>query len=191
MKRIFVALFVFIFLLPACAFAGVEELLAGARAEVSRRPWYKSGYYSGGYPPLHEGVCTDLIWRAFRDAGINLKDLIDADIKAEPSAYPRVNGRPEPNIDFRRVPNQSVFFSRHAEVLSIAFRPADKAVMSGWKAGDIVVFKNPDHIAIVSDKTNRNGVPLLLHNDGPWAREGDDFESWAKKGLVAHYRWKW
>ena len=31
-------------------------------------------------------------------------------------------------------------------------------------------------------------TPLLLHNDGPWASEGDDFMSWYERGIVAHYR---
>lgn len=170
---------------------GVDELLAGARAEADRRPWYQSGYYRGGYPPDNVGVCTDLVWRAFRAAGIDLKARMDADIKANPSAYPRVGGRPDPNIDFRRVPNQSAFFRRHALTLDTSFKPGDPKIMADWRAGDLVVFKSPDHIAIVSDKKNRKGVPLLLHNDGPWASEGDDFEKWARRGIVAHYRWKW
>lgn len=182
--------FVLFFIYPTQAEAGAEKLLAGAREEASRAPFYTSGYYRGGYPPETVGVCTDVIWRAFRVAGLEIKELIDSDIKANPSAYPCVAGRPDRNIDFRRVPNQSVFFRRHAEVLSTAFKPGDAQLMSQWQAGDIVVFKNPDHIAIVSDKKNRKGVPLLLHNEGPWASEGDDFEKWAKRGIVAHYRWK-
>lgn len=188
----FISIFILLFLfISVPAWAGVAELLAGGRAEVLRGPLYKSDYYRGGYPPPEFGVCTDLIWRAFRDAGIELKSLIDADIKANPGAYPRVGGKADPNIDFRRVPNQSVFFSRHAQVLGTAFKPGDPKSMASWQAGDIVVFKGPDHIAIISDKKSWKGVPFLIHNDGPWASEGNDFESWAARGIVAHYRWKW
>lgn len=190
MRRLLPLLFPLLFAVPAGA-ATVEDLLAGARAEVNRRPWYASDYYRGGFPPENVGVCTDLIWRAFRDAGIDLKTLIDADIGANPAFYPRVGGKPDPNIDFRRVPNQSAFFRRQAEALPTSFKPSDPASLLHWRPGDLVVFKGPDHIAIISDKKNRQGVPYLLHNDGPWASEGDDFEKWAGRGIVAHYRWKW
>lgn len=189
MRRFLLLFFLLLWALPAQS-ATVQDLLAGARAEVSRRPWYTSGYYRGGYPPDDVGVCTDLVWRAFRSAGIELKERIDADIKASPPAYPRVGSRPDRNIDFRRVPNQSAFFRRHASVLSTAFNPAEASSLAHWQPGDLVVFKGPDHIAIISDKKNRKGVPYLLHNDGPWASEGDDFAKWAARGIVAHYRWK-
>ena len=38
-------------------------------------------YYSGGYPPDSEGVCTDVIWRALKNAGYSLKDMVDADMQ--------------------------------------------------------------------------------------------------------------
>lgn len=165
-----------------------EKLIKGAREEADRHPIYRSAYYSGGFPPAYEGVCTDLIWRAFKDAGVDLKALIDADIRRNKSAYPRVKGKPDPNIDFRRVPNQTVFFRRHAKILGTTMTPGDKAVTDTWQPGDIVVFANPDHIAILSDKRNASGVPYLLHNQGPFATEGDDFMAWYACGIVAHFR---
>jgi len=51
------------------------DILLGARAEAERKPEYKSVYYAGGYPPATEGVCTDVIWRALRDAGYSLKEM--------------------------------------------------------------------------------------------------------------------
>ncbi len=162
-------------------------LIQGARVEIKRAPLYRSAYYKGGYPPDREGVCTDLIWRAFRHAGYDLKKLIDADIRKAPAAYPRAR-KPDPNIDFRRVPNQTVFFKRHAQSLSTAIKPGNAENMRLWQPGDIVVFAGPDHIAILSDKRNDEGVPLLLHNQGPWATEDDDFTAWAKGGIVAHFR---
>ena len=164
------------------------RLMAGGRQEAARKPVYQSGYYSGGYPPESEGVCTDVIWRAYKYAGYDLKKNMDADIKANTSAYPRVNGKPDSNIDFRRVPNQRVFFARHGQSLTTKFSPGDKAVKSQWRPGDLVSFQNPDHIAIISDKSNADGYPYLIHNDGPWASEGDDFEVWAAKGITGHYR---
>ncbi len=162
-----------------------KTLIEGAREEAGRRPLYRSAYYSGGYPPENEGVCTDVIWRAFKFAGYDLKQMIDADIKKNRKAYPRA-GKPDPNIDFRRVPNQTSFFRRHAETLTNSIEAEN---MESWQPGDIVVFTNRDHIAILSDKRNRDGVPLLLHNQGPFATEGDDFMAWYERGIVAHFRY--
>ncbi len=39
----------------------LKDIVAGARAEVMRKPQYRSAYYQGGYPPATEGVCTDLV----------------------------------------------------------------------------------------------------------------------------------
>lgn len=36
--------------------------------------------------------------------------FIDADIAENTGLYPRAQGTPDPNIDFRRVPNLRVFF---------------------------------------------------------------------------------
>ena len=162
----------------------IQRLILGAREETDRKPWYRSAYYSGGYPPATEGVCTDLVWRAFQAAGYDLKKKMDADIRANRGAYPRV-GKPDPNIDFRRVPNQTAFFRRHAKSLTTRIDAKD---LPSWQPGDIVVFTNPDHIAILSDRRNDRDFPLLLHNQGPFATEGDDFMAWYERGIVAHFR---
>jgi hypothetical protein len=177
---------------PACdvnlnGINDADDLILGGREEACRRPTYKSAYHQGGYPPENEGVCTDVIWRAFARAGLDLKALIDADIKKCPDLYPRAS-KPDPNIDFRRVKNMNVFFSRHAKSLTVKIVPNDPQNLALWQGGDIVVFKSPDHIAVLSDKRNAEGIPLLLHNQGPCASEGDDFMSWYSRGIVAHYR---
>ena len=164
-----------------------DDLIEGARLEAQRRPVYKSAYYRGGYPPATEGVCTDVIWRAFAHTGFDLKKSLDADIAKHPTLYPRAK-KPDPHIDFRRVPNMLVFFKRHATSLSTRIAPHDKHTLVEWQGGDIVVFANPDHIAVLSDKRNSEGIPLLLHNQGPWATEGDDFMAGYERGIVAHYR---
>ena len=48
------------------------DILLGARKDAENKPTYVSKYYSGGYPPENEGVCADVIWRAFENAGYNL-----------------------------------------------------------------------------------------------------------------------
>ena len=47
----------------------LEDIIQGARADVENKSRYKDAYYRGGYPPEDEGVCTDVIWRAFRNSG--------------------------------------------------------------------------------------------------------------------------
>lgn len=90
------------------------DMVLGARAYIGTHPHYKSKYYAGGYPDDGLGVCTDVIWQAFRAAGYSLKDLVDADIAAHPECYPNIE-TPDGNIDFRRVSNLDTFFRRHAQ----------------------------------------------------------------------------
>ena len=166
----------------------LRDIVEGAKEEVMRKPHYRSVYYQGGYPPDSEGVCTDVVWRAFQDAGYNLKELIDRDIRENTSQYPRVEGKPDPNIDFRRVPNIIVFFRRHGLELTTEIKPRDVDNLYLWQAGDIVTFDYPyEHIAIISDKRRADGVPYLLHNAGPTASETDKLLSWPSS-ITGHFR---
>lgn len=167
-----------------------DDLIAGGRREVRQKPRYRSAYYpGGGYPPAGEGVCTDLVWRAFREAGYDLKAMIDMDIRARTAAYPRVAGQPDPDIDFRRVPNQRVFFQRYGLSLTTVLRPGDALNLARWQPGDLVTFKDADHIAVLSTRRNRQGVPYLIHNPGPRPVEADDLWALYRQGrLTGHYR---
>jgi len=166
----------------------LEDIVNGGRAEAERKPGYVNAYYRGGYPPATEGVCTDVIWRAFRDAGYNLKEMVDKDIKNNVRAYPRVNGEPDPNIDFRRVPNLVSFFKRHADILTTEVLPDSTGNLAQWQGGDIVVYGAPLwHIGVVSDKRRPDGVPLLIHNGGPYAAENDMLLDWPSP-IVHHFR---
>lgn len=166
----------------------LDDIVQGAREYVRSRPKYKDGYYAGGYPPPGEGVCTDVIWQALRAAGYDLKAMVDADIRAHPGLYPRVKGKPDPNIDFRRVSNLVVFFQRHAASLTTEVRPGAPENLKEWQGGDIVVFGPPlEHIAVVSDRRRPDGVPYLLHNAGPYAGESDALLSWPT-AITHHFR---
>ena len=155
---------------------------------MENKPRYKSAYYDGGYPPPDEGVCTDVIWRAFLNAGYNLKDMIDKDIRENTSDYPRVNGAPDPNIDFRRVKNLVPFFKKFATSLTTEIIPGVAENLKEWQGGDIVVFGEPvEHIAIVSDKRRNDGVPLIIHNAGPYTLENDMIQNWPSP-ITHHFR---
>jgi uncharacterized protein YijF (DUF1287 family) len=171
------------------AVADPLDIVNGANNEVLNKTKYMSNYYNGGFPPKGEGVCTDVIWRGFEVAGINLKNLIDEDIKNNTNLYYRVEGKPDPNIDFRRVPNQDVFFSRYCESLTTEVKARDAENLEKWQPGDIVVFiEGYEHIGIISNKRDKNGVPYVIHNTKPNAST-IKLSSFSAP-IHAHYRWK-
>jgi len=158
-----------------------RDIMLGARMDAENKPKYDGSYHAGGYPPEDIGVCTDVVWRAFENAGYNLKEMIDEDIKNHTDEYPRVGGRPDPNIDFRRVPNLKVFFERYAISLTL-----DPYEIDQWQPGDIVTFGNK-HIGIISDRRNKNGVPYLIHNGGQPMREEDVLTRYRPE-ISGHFR---
>lgn len=164
-----------------------EDIVLGGRKEADKKVKYKSEYYVGGYPPENEGVCTDLVWRAFKDAGYNLKDMVDEDIRNHPGDYKRIEGKPDPNIDFRRVPNLYVYFKKYATSLTTELRPNDIENLKEWQPGDILTFDHTEHIAIVSDKRRTDGIPYIIHNAPTHAREGDEIMYWMPK-ITGHFR---
>lgn len=156
------------------------DILKGARKDALRHPTYVDEYYEGGYPPSSKGVCTDLVWRAFKQAGYDLKAMVDADIAARPWAYPHIE-TPDPNIDFRRVKNLSIFFKTYAQSLT-----TDITDISQWQPGDIVIFGDDVHIGIISDYRNADGVAFVLHNGGSNPDREEDALS--HDVVTGHYR---
>lgn len=155
------------------------DILLGARKDAENHPKYDSAYIAGGYPPDDIGVCSDVVWRAFKNAGYSLRDMVDNDIRRRPEAYTEIK-KPDIDIDFRRVRNLKVFFDKYAEKLT-----TDISKISEWQAGDIVIFNNDKHIGIVSDKRNSKGVTWIIHNGGQPQRE----EDYLKRAVVtSHYR---
>jgi len=161
------------------------DILNGAKKEAKSHPKYKSAYYAGGYPSDDEGVCTDTIWRALKEAGYLLKDYVDFDISRSIESYPRVAGKQDKNIDFRRVKNLKVFFDRNTLSLSL-----DVHDISSFQPGDIVIFgEDYNHIGIISDIRNKKGIPYLIHNAGQLNREENVLFWYAKKNkITGHYR---
>lgn len=159
------------------------DILAGARADAAAAPAYDDGYYEGGYPPEGRGACTDTVWRAFAEAGYDLKAMVDADIARDPAAYAQAVPEPDPNIDFRRVRVLDVFFARYARALT-----TDTSDVAAWQAGDIVVFGGGRHIGIVSDLRDANGTPFIIHNMGQPRREEDYLVYPFGMPPTAHYR---
>lgn len=152
-------------------------LIAAARRQVGVTLHYDPAYsvlaFPNGDVPRVKGVCTDVLVRAYRDAfGIDLQTLVNADMRAAFSAYPKTWGlrRPDRNIDHRRVPNLRVFMQRKGALLPLATTAA------GWRPGDIFTSLIDDrlpHIGIVSDRRGASGAWAIIHNIGAGAREDD------------------
>lgn len=155
------------------------EMLNGARKFVEQKPKYKSEYYDGGYPPEGVGVCTDVVAAAFLEAGYDLRELVDSDIRAHRESYPGISVV-DKNIDYRRVRNLKIFLERNAISLTTDIHDIDE-----WQGGDIVVF--PSHIAIVSDRRNKEGVTYIIHHGGQPVYEEDGLKRYEGK-VVGHYR---
>jgi uncharacterized protein YijF (DUF1287 family) len=167
-----------------------EKLIAAARAQIgvtrSYDPAYTAIPFPGGDVPREKGVCTDVIVRAYRDAfGLDLQALVNADMRAHFSDYPKAWGlkRPDPNIDHRRVLNLAAYFTRHrAKLAGAAFAPTEA------QPGDLVTQLLPGnlpHIGIVSDKGALDGRFLMIHNIGAGAEESDVLATYALTGRYA------
>ena len=175
--------------LPNDAPAQLKQLLDGAIAQAgvttSYDPTYVTLKYPGGDVPADTGVCSDVVVRAFRKAGIDLQKEIHEDMTAARSDYPTKWGdiSPDANIDHRRVLNLMAYFRRQRKSLPITYDAED------YQPGDIVAWELTggfDHIGIVtnmlSDSENRY---LIVHNVGAGTRVEDVLFDWNIKG---HYR---
>lgn len=154
------------------------DIYLSALDYVKTKPKYKSKYYNGGFPNDNFGVCTDVVAFAFLNAGYNLRDLVDEDIRENMELY-NID-KPDKNIDFRRVKNLKIFFDRTASTLT-----NDVNEYMDFQKGDIVVFDK--HIAIISEKRNKKGIPYIIHNSGNLKYVEDAL---TKYNIVGHYRWK-
>ena len=155
------------------------DFLIGAKTEAKKHPKYDTSYFDGGYPPDNIGVCTDVIWRAFKNAGYSLRDMVDKDILANPKKYTKVTQR-DNNIDFRRVGNLLVFFDSYALSMTV-----DINDIKEWQPGDIVIFRGDKHIGMISDKRNSIGQPYIIHNAGQNNFEEDYINN---EEITGHYR---
>ena len=174
---------------PPAATGRAARLIAAARAQIGVTVRYDPGYtplaFPGGDVPRERGVCTDVVIRAYRDAlGLDLQALVNADMREEFGAYPRIWGlrRPDRSIDHRRVPNLRIWLTRQGAALPI---PADGA---GWRPGDIFTSRvdgSAPHIGLVSDRRGPDGW-LVVHNIGAGTREEDGLSDWP---ITGRYRW--
>ena len=146
------------------------DVLVGAKKTVLNADAYTEGYVTIEYPngdvPREMGVCTDVIIRAVRNAGIDLQKELHEDIKRARNHYPMIKGKGNPHIDQRRVQTLLPYFKRHWEKHTAALddtndplRPGDVIFMDTFPSRS-----GPDHIGIVSDTMGPSGLPLIINN---------------------------
>lgn len=180
------------FAVPAGAAPGpgsARALIAAARRQVGVTLHYDPAYTRLAFPngdvPRVKGVCTDVVVRAYRDAlALDLQALVNADMRAHFSAYPRNWGlrAPDRNIDHRRVPNLASYLRRRGAALPVPDQ------IAGWQPGDIftsLIDGRLPHIGIVSDRRGLRGW-LVIHNIGAGAREEDALTT---HPLTGRFRW--
>jgi uncharacterized protein len=164
----------------------VEGAIEQTRYTFSYDPAYVKLSYPGGDVPQDRGVCSDVVVRAFRKAGVDLQKEVHEDISRNFSAYPNVwgNKKPDSNIDHRRVPNLMMYFKRQGKAVAITKAAGD------YLPGDVVAWDLGNgllHIGIVSNvKLKQQDAFCIVHNIGAGARIEDALFSWK---IIGHYRY--
>jgi uncharacterized protein YijF (DUF1287 family) len=150
-------------------------------------PAYVRIPYPGGDVPADTGVCTDEIIRSYRAVDVDLQKEVHEDMTKNFTAYPGkwrwFLGKPDSNIDHRRVPNLMVFFQRKGEGLPITNLAED------YKPGDLVTWDlggGVPHIGIVVDRKAASGHYMIVHNIGHGPRMEDVLLNWK---ITGHYRY--
>jgi uncharacterized protein YijF (DUF1287 family) len=169
----------------------VNRVMAAALAQTTRPVRYDGAYrriaYPGGDVPPEVGVCTDVVVRAYRAAGVDLQQRVHEDMKRAFAEYPRHWGlaRPDANIDHRRVPNLQTYFRRRGVARPVTLLPSE------YLEGDVVTWMLPGnlpHVGLVTARRSSDGQrPLIVHNIG----RGPEVEDMLfQYPVTGHYRYR-
>lgn len=169
----------------------IKKVLESAIEQTKITTGYDPNYVVISYPmgdvKPETGVCTDVVIRSFRNAGVDLQKEVHEDMTANFSAYPAKWSlkSPDTNIDHRRVPNLQTFFTRKGKSLPITDKPED------YKPGDTVAWdldgKGMTHIGLVSNLWNEQTKRYsIIHNIGGGAKAEDAIFNWK---IIGHYRY--
>ena len=168
----------------------VTQIIASAIEQTTVTTGYDPAYVGIEYPngdvAPETGVCSDVVVRAFRKAGIDLQKEVHEDMGRAWEKYPKrwgASGR-DTNIDHRRVGNLRTYFERQGKSRPLTtdrsqYLPGD---IVSWDLGNKV-----DHIGIVVNvwSEQSNGY-LIVHNIGSGARMEDVLLNWE---ITGHYRY--
>lgn len=166
-----------------------DQIVANAIEQTQGAVTYDSTYTRIPYPmgdvPKNRGVCSDVVVRAYRAAGIDLQQEVHEDMRQHFASYPqtwKLRG-PDSNIDHRRVPNLMTFFQRRGAGLRISNSASE------YRAGDLVAWDlggGVTHIGILVPAANGGQRPSVVHNIGAGPKLEDVLFSWK---IIGHYRY--
>lgn len=181
LKKITLPIICVTFLFALCAQADSgEKILEEAYNEIENETRYNTEMLEKYFPPTfregkntgkavypngdvnpNQGICADLVVRAFRNAGMDLQQLVHRDILANLKAYGVKT--PDKYIDHRRVWILNIYLKRNWTSLSLKLDNPNH-----WQPGDIVVWdmgsKKHLHIGIIGEKRRHDGLPYVIHN---------------------------
>lgn len=165
----------------------LESAVRQTKITKTYDPKYVAIPYPNGDVPEETGVCTDVVIRAFRSAGVDLQREVHEDIRENFYDYPRKWNltKPDTNIDHRRVPNLQTFFERKGKSLPVTqkaenYQPGD---VVSWDLND----KGMTHIGVVSNIFDENSERfLIIHNIGSGTKIEDVLFDWK---ITGHFRY--
>lgn len=164
----------------------VEAAIEQSKVTTGYDPAYVKIDYPNGDVSSDTGVCSDVVVRALRKAGIDLQKEVHEDMVRAWSEYPRRWGArgTDTNIDHRRVLNLTTWFDRQGKSLPIT---NDRA---GYLPGDVVAWELSDGVEHIGIVTNLSSAAdehyLIVHNIGAGARVEDVLLAWK---IIGHYRY--
>jgi uncharacterized protein YijF (DUF1287 family) len=144
----------------------VEAAIEQSKVTTDYDPSYVKIDYPNGDVSSDTGVCSDVVVRAFRKAGIDLQKEVHEDMERAWSEYPRKWGArgTDTSIDHRRVLNLATWLNRQGKSLPITNDHAD------YIPGDIVAWELSDgveHIGILINLLSEADKHyLIVHNIG-------------------------
>lgn len=151
---------------PLDILIGAKKTVLNADAYTAEAQGYIKLAYPGGDVKRTMGVCTDVIIRSVRNAGLDLQKELHEDILKRRRAFPMIKKAPDANIDQRRVGTLLPYFKAHWEQHTAKLddpkdplRPGDIILMDTFPSRS-----GPDHIGIISDRTGDDGLPLVINN---------------------------
>ena len=152
---------------PLDILIGAKKTVLNADAYTSEAQGYITMKYPGGDVDRSMGVCTDVIIRSVRNAGLDLqKDLHEDILKRGKKVFTMIRKKADANIDHRRVGTLLPYFKKHWEQHTAKLDDAADPL----RPGDIILMDTfpsrpgPDHIGIISDQLNESGQPLVINN---------------------------
>ena len=176
--------------LPPKSSPQLKQFIDGAVEQSKVTTGYDPSYVKLDYPngdvASDTGVCSDVVVRAFRKAGIDLQKEVHEDMKLAWGEYPRKWGArgTDTNIDHRRVLNLTTYFDRRNKSLPISSNRTD------YLPGDLVAWELSDGVEHIGILTNLWSEPdkhcLVVHNIGAGARVEDVLFAWK---IIGHYRY--